>query len=215
MKQKITVLTVATLFLGMILYGQAREASVMIDNANRHAVMIAIDQSEKISGEALQQRMARSGLKERPKDGVSSYKGVTMSEISPDKVDIYTKVEAGPNNSSVVYMAVSRGYNNFTNGGTDSVITENVKTFLLSFVQDANYHFADVGITGQASDIAKGEKDYQRLLDEQRSLQKKKAEIDNKLVDIQSRISVMSDSLGRKRTGLEESKTRRANMPNQ
>src|SRR5688572_119593 len=105
---KIILFSSATLFAGTALYAQARDASVMIDKENRNAVMITIDQPEKITYEALQQRMERSGLKEKEKKGIVSYQGVTLSEISPDKVDIYTKVEAGPNNSSVVYMAVSR-----------------------------------------------------------------------------------------------------------
>ena len=109
---KILLLSSATLFTGTAMYAQARDASVMIDKENRNAVMITIDQPEKITYEALQQRMERSGLKEKEKKGIVSYKGVTLSEISPDKIDIYTKVEAGPNNSSVVYMAVSRGYDN-------------------------------------------------------------------------------------------------------
>src|ERR1700722_1508262 len=109
---KITALTFFTLLSGTLMYGQARDASVMIDNENRSAVMITIDQPEKITGDALQQRLERSGLKDKARNGVLRYKGVILSEISPDKVDIYTKVEQGPNNSSVVYMAVSRGYNN-------------------------------------------------------------------------------------------------------
>jgi hypothetical protein len=46
-------------------------------------------------------------------------------------LDIYTKVEEGPNNSSVVYMAVSKGYDNFASVA-DSAITQNVKAFLES-----------------------------------------------------------------------------------
>ena len=42
------------------MYGQARDASVMIDKENRNAVMIVIDQPEKITRDALQQRLERS-----------------------------------------------------------------------------------------------------------------------------------------------------------
>ena len=66
---KIILLSSATLFAGTALYAQARDASVMIDKENRNAVMITIDQPEKITNEALQQRMERSGLKEKEKKG--------------------------------------------------------------------------------------------------------------------------------------------------
>jgi hypothetical protein len=209
---KIIMLTAASLFSGIFLYGQAREASVMIDKENRNAVMITIDQPEKITRDALNQRLERSGLKERPRNGVVSYKGVTLSEISPDKVDIYTKVEEGPNNSSVVYMAVSRGYNNFTNSSVDSTITENVKTFLQSLVKDANYHSADVGIKNQIKDVVKDEKSYQRLLDEQRELQKKKAEIESRLAEILNELNAKEQGINKKKSGVEDAKAKRSNI---
>lgn len=212
---KILLLSSATLFTGTAMYAQARDASVMIDKENRNAVMITIDQPEKITNEALQERMERSGLKEKEKKGIVSYKGVTLSEISPDKVDIYTKVEAGPNNSSVVYMAVSRGYDNFTNTTVDSTITQNVKTFLESFVKDAANHSADVGIKNQIKDVIKDEKNYQRLLEEQRDLQKKKLNIDNRLKEIQNELSVQEEGINKKKSGVEDAKVKRSNINGQ
>ena len=209
---KTILLASATLFTGTLLLAQARDASVMIDKENRNAVMITIDQPEKITYDALQQRMERSGLKEKEKKGIVSYKGVTLSEISPDKVDIYTKVETGPNNSSVVYMAVSRGYNNFTNTTVDSNITQNVKTFLESFVKDAATHSADVGIGNQIKDVNKDEKNYQRLLDEQRDLQKKKLNIDNRLAEIQNELNVREEGINKKKSGVEDAKVKRNNI---
>jgi len=197
------------------MYGQARDASVMIDKENRNAVMIVIDQPEKITRDALQQRLERSGLKERSKEGVIKYKGVILSEISPDKVDIYTKVEAGPNNSSVVYMAVSRGYDNFTNNVADSAITQNVKIFLESLVKDANTQSADVGIKNQIKGVVNDEKEYVRLLDEQKDLQKKKSIIDNRLVEIQNELNLRAEEINKKKTGVEDAKTKRGNIKGQ
>ena len=202
----------AFLFSGIFMYGQARDASFMVDNENRNAVTITINQPEKITVDALQQRMERSGLKSRVRNGIMSFKGVVLSEISPDKVDIYTKVEKGPNNSSVVYMAVSRGYNNFTNNATDSGIMQNARIFLESFVKDADYHSADVDISKQVSDINKDEKAYQGLLDEQRDLQKQKSAIENRLTEIQTELAVRSESLNKKKSGMEEAKVKRSNI---
>lgn len=210
----ILLFTVAFLFT-TFMYGQPKDASVMIDNENRNAVMIVIDQPDKITREALQQRMERSGLKERERNGVVKYKGVTLSEISQDKVDIYTKVEKGPNNSSVVYMAVSRGYNNFTNTTVDSNITQNVKIFLGSLVKDAASHSTDVDISKQVTDVNNDEKSYQRLLDEQLDLQKKKSNIENRLVEIQNEINVKAEGLKKKKIGVEEARAKRINANNQ
>ena len=214
--KNLRILLLSTIFVisGLFMYGQARDASVMIDKENRNAVMIAIDQPEKITRDALQQRLERSGLKERSKEGVIRYKGVILSEISPDKLDIYTKVEAGPNNSSVVYMAVSRGYDNFTNVA-DSTITQNVKTFLESLVMDADNQSADIGIKNQIKGVADDEKKYTRLLVEQRDLQKQKSVIDNRLVEIQNELNIRSEEINKKKSGVEDAKVKRANKNGQ
>ena len=209
---KVVLLSAIAFFSGLFLYGQAKEASVMIDNQNRSAVMISITQPDQITADALQQRMERSGLKDKGKNNVWTYKGVTLSEISPDKVDIYTKVEKGPNNTSVVYMAVSRGYNNFTSGATDSLITENVKTFLQSLVKDADLRYADVGISNQINDVNKDQKAYQKLLDEQGDLQKKKTKLDNRLTEIQNELVTRQDAMTKKKADMEDAKARRAAM---
>lgn len=216
MKLKKTILLIpAILLIGILVHGQAKDASVMIDKENRNAVMITIDQPEKITRDALEQRMERSGLKERERKGIVSYKGVTFSEISPDKVDIYTKVEAGPNNSSVVYMAVSRGYNNFTASVPDSALTQNVKTFLESFVNDADTHSADVGISNQIKDVNKEQKIYQRLLDEKDELLKKKTNIETRLTEIQNELLAREDAINKKKSGVEDAKIKRNNINNQ
>ena len=196
------------------LHGQARDGSVMIDNENRNAEMIVINQPQKVAGDALQLRLERSGLKDKGKDGVFRYKGVILSEISPDKMDIYAKVEAGPNNTSIVYMAVSRGYNNFTNSGADSVIMQNVKTFLESMIKEADERSADVAISLRIDDINKDEKSYQKLLNEQSELQGKKTKIDNRLTEIQTELNSRQESLTKKKADMEDAKTRRANQGN-
>lgn len=211
MKQiKIALLSAIALLSGTYLCGQAKEASLMIDNQNRHAIMIQVDQPEKDTREALMLRLERSGLKEKLRNGVMKYKGVTLSEISPDKLDIFTKVEEGPNNSSVVFMAVSKGYNNFTSSISDSSITQNVKNFLQSFILDAKNHSDDIGISNQLSDIDQDEKKYQQLLDEQATVLKKKAALDNRLLEIQNDLNLRRGDIDKKKVALQDAKTKRS-----
>jgi peptidoglycan hydrolase CwlO-like protein len=172
--------------------------------------MIVINQPVKITTEALQQKLQRAGLDERIKRGAASYKGVTLSEISKDKIDVYTKVETAPNNTSMVYMAVSKGYNNFTNSEADSLITQNTIAFLNSFVKDADNHFADLDISNQMTDVNKSEKQYQHLLDEQRDLEKKKSAIDTRLTEIQNELATRKTDMDKKKSAVEESKIKRS-----
>jgi len=201
---------VAMLSVCSYVIGQAVPVSTMIEKENRNAVMIEINQPAKITTEALQNKLQRAGLDEKVKRGAASYKGVTLSEISKDKIDVYTKVEKGANNTSVVYMAVSKGYNNFTNPGEDSVITQNTIAFLNSFVKDADNHFADLDITSQMSDVKKSEKEYQQLLNEQSDLEKKKTTIDSRLTEIQNELALRKTEIDKRKTAVEASKAKRS-----
>jgi hypothetical protein len=203
-------LAIAMLLVCGYVISQAVPVSTMIEKENRNAVMIVINQPVKIATDALQQKLQRAGLDERIKRGAASYKGVTLSEISKDKIDVYTKVEKAPNNTSAVYMAVSRGYNNFTSSGADSIITQNTIAFLNSFVKDADNHFADVDISNQMGDVNKSEKEYQKLLDEQSDLEKKKANIDSRLAEIQNELATRKTDIDKKKTAVESSKTKRS-----
>ena len=200
----------AMLFACTYVISQAVPVSTMIEKENRNAVMIVINQPVKITTEALQQKLQRAGLDEKIKRGAASYKGVTLSEISKDKIDVYTKVEKAPNNTSMVYMAVSRGYNNFTNSGADSIITENTIAFLNSFVKDADNHFADLDISNQMNDVNKSEKEYQHLLDEQRDLEKKKSSIETRLAEIQNELATRKTEMDKRKSAVEESKNKRS-----
>ena len=201
----------AMLFACAYAIGQAVPVSTMIEKENRNAVMIIINQPVKITTEALHEKLQRSGLDEKAKKGSTSYKGVTLSEISSERIDVYTKVEEAPNNTSAVYMAVSKGYNNFTNSAADSVITQNTIAFLNSFVKDADNHFADVNISGQIGDVNKSEKDYQKLLDEQRNLEKQKSVIDSRLGVILVELASLKTEMDKKKITVEDSKIKRAN----
>lgn len=206
--------TVLVLIIVSPLFSQPRDVSIMIDDVNRNAQMITIDQPEKITRETLRQRFFRSGLKEKSKHGTTRYQGVTLSEISPGKVDIYTKVEEGPNNSTLVYMAVGRENNRFNPEPGDSSIRENVKIFLQSLIKDADYHSADIDISNQINDLNKYEKTYQQLLDEQRSLQKKKSTIERRLVEIGNELTIKEEQINKKKTGVEDAKVKRGSIAN-
>ena len=205
------LMATAMLFACTYAISQAVPVSTMIEKENRNAVMIIINQPVKITTEALHEKLQRSGLNEKAKKGSTSYKGVTLSEISSERIDVYTKVEEAPNNTSAVYMAVSKGYNNFTNSAADSVITQNTIAFLNSFVKDADNHFADVNISGQIGDVNKSEKDYQKLLDEQRNLEKQKSVIDSRLGVILVELASLKTEMDKKKITVEDSKIKRAN----
>lgn len=208
-KSRIFALVATALVSGTLARGQANDGSITIDKETRQAVVITINQPMKITSDALNSRLEASGLKAKTKRGVTTYNKVILPEISPDRVDIYTKVEEGTGNSSIVSMAVSRGYLGLTNSPADSTITVNLKRYLDSFVTDANNHSVEVAINNQVNEVNKEEKNYQKLVDEQSSLNKKKSDIDSRLAEIQRELRSKDEQIIKKKSDLENARAKR------
>ncbi|QEC43157.1 hypothetical protein [Pseudobacter ginsenosidimutans] len=209
MKQIRTGLLLAVAcFPTSVALSQTSDTSVMFNKENRHTVMMSVERPEKEAREALRLRLERSGLKERIVNNVAMYKDVVFPEISPEKIDIYTKVDKGPYNSSVVYMAVSRKNRNFTHGSFDSTLTVQVKTFLQSFTGDANRYSDNADISNQMDDITKEEKYYSQLLDEQTDLKKKRQDIDDKLLEIQNNLLLKRELIDKKKLAVQNARTK-------
>lgn len=206
---KLFALSTAAILTGALAQGQARETVVKIDKEDMRAAVISINQDTKITNNTLNQRLQQSGLNAQYRKGVTTYNRALLPEISPDQLDIYTKVEKGPGNSSIVYMAASRGFTGFTNSAADSTVMVNMKAFLESLVVSANSYSVDMAINNEVNEVNKQEKAYQRLLNEQTDLQKKKSNIDSRLLEIQRELRLKEEEITKKKSDLETARTKR------
>ena len=210
-KLKTLLLVTVVLFSVTITHAQTSVESILIEKQNRNAVKLEIDQPENITSTALEQRFKRSGISgKKSNGGVVVYKGINLSEISTSKLDIYTKV-VKHGTGSIVYMAASKGYDNFA-VTEETEITVNIATFLTAFVKDANYRSVDVDLSAQMQDIAKQEKAYQKLLEDQKDTQKKKVDAEARLIQLQNDITTKSTELDQKKAALEELKAKRTTI---
>jgi hypothetical protein len=202
----LAVMTAAT-------YAQATVESIVIEKKNRNAVKLYIDQPLETTEAALEARLKRSGLNGKRKKGISIYRGVILSEVSPQKLDIYTRVQKR-GVGSVVYMAASKGYDNFTTP-EDQEITYNIVTFLNSFVSDASYRSVDSDLISKQDVIDKQEKAYMKLLEEQKDTEKKKTEAESKLLQLHNDIYYKKTEIERLKAELEDLKIKRTNISQQ
>ena len=215
MKYNKRILFTVVIFMGILsASAQSTEGSVTIDKTNRNALILNLNQPEAVTRAALTKRMDRAGLNGKASSGYTKYSGVTFSEISRDKVDIYTMVKKAPNDGSIIYMAVSRGYDNFISSTNDSATSANTRVFLNSMVAEADNQFTTNTITANTAEINKDEKKYKTLVNEQSSLQKRRAEIDNRLIEIEKELSARSEELTKKKNGLEDLKTKKTTIEN-
>lgn len=207
------IIAIAATVLSVTVYAQATVESIVIQKHNRNAVKLYIDQPEDVTADALAAKLKRSGLNGNKKKGVSIYKGVTLSEISNTKLDIYTRVQK-LGVGSVVYMAASKGYDNFTSP-EDTGITNKIIVFLNNFIPDANYRSVDVDLTVQQASIEKQEKAYQKLLEEQKDTEKKKSDAEVKLLQLQNDIYAKQVEIDKLKAELDDLKAKRSTINQQ
>jgi hypothetical protein len=180
------ILTFTMLFAFGQTFAQSTIESIVIEKQNRIAVKLYVDQTPSVTSDALVTKLKRSGLSGKNRRGITIYRGVILSEISSNKMDIYTSVQKS-GKGSVVYMAASRGYDNFSTP-EDTAVTNRIISFLNTLVVEANFRSINIDVTKQNEHIEKQEKEYQKLLQDELDIKKNKADADVKLTQLKYQI---------------------------
>ena len=103
--------------------------------------------------------------------GYIKYAAVTFSELSPNKMDIYTKVEGKKDNSNVI-MLVSTGYDNFIGTATDATTAANTIIFLNKLNDDAVTMKAAIDLADQQKAVKEAEEKLNKSDKEAKKLAK-------------------------------------------
>jgi hypothetical protein len=168
-----------------VCFGQnAKTSSVMINKVTQPCVVMDYYFDVEIIEGALYQKMtnAKLGKGEKTKDGFRLYKGITITEIAPEKMDYYFNVE-DRKQSATVYMLCSKGYDNFLRSDDDSIVIQNIFKYLTSFATDANVFALNQDIEKQNDLIKDGEKKSKNAVEDAERLQKDRAKIESKIAN--------------------------------
>lgn len=209
MKSLLKSLSVAAFLLtaANISYAQnAHESRVSFMKGDQNAIVANYDLPKNVVENALKERLEKAGLsKKSTEKGFMAYKGATWREVSPDKVDVYAKVE-GKGNVSTITMLVSKGYDNFISSTNDPEKVQNVQAFLNSFVKDVNLYQLKLSIASQEEEVKKAEKDLKTTTDNGAKLTKDKEKIEKQITDSQAEQSKKQATLDAAKVKLEELK---------
>lgn len=199
------ILALTMLFAFGQTFAQSTIESIIIEKQNRIAVKLYVDQTPSVTSDALVAKLKRSGLSGKSRRGITIYRGVILSEISSNKMDIYTSVKKS-GKGSVVYMAASRGYDNFSTP-EDTAVTNRIISFLNTLVVEANFRSINIDLTKHNEHIEKQEREYQKLLQDELDIKKNKADADIKLTELRYQIDA-------KRLEIQKLKQERDNLKN-
>lgn len=207
----ILMFSLSALFAQEIAVGTAS-----ISKADRTCVIASYTMPADIIRDALSDKLkkAKIGKGSKVKGGFRVYKGVNLPEIAEDKVDLYTKV-SGKRDKSTLYVAVSRGYDNFITPETDAEDMEKIKVYVQSMIENVNIAKIKVDIASQAKVVKKAEdnkksklKTGENLVSDQKNLEAKLARNKNDQAENKKDVEQASQKLQEEEAQMSELKSK-------
>lgn len=163
-----------------------KETTVESPKGKQTAFVAEYNAPEAVVEAALAQKLETSGLKKSGRTkGFTPYYGVSWTAVSPDQVDVFTKVDSRKGVSTVTLL-VSKGYDNFISTGTDAEKAGKVTAFLTAFGNDVRLYQLGLQIAAQSEAIAKAEKALKDDQDAAERLIRDREKIEKAIVDNKS-----------------------------
>jgi hypothetical protein len=161
----------------------ASVSSIEIAKVSQPCVMATYAFSQDLLDETIKAKFAEAKVESPDKSkGFKIYKGATFPEFGPEKVDIYIKTD-GKKETSICYIAVSKGYDNFMNKNTDEKTIENVTTWLNNLVNAAAKVKLGHDIEDAEAVTKKAEKKYNSSADDGKDYLKDLEKLQKKIED--------------------------------
>src|SRR5690606_37249486 len=114
------------------------------------------------------------------------YKGVNIADFGNTTYDLYFKVNKKSRkekDKSVVYLLISKGYENFAVETTDADLFQKGKAFVSDLLKNAASTDLEKQIAEQEDIANKAEKKYVNSIEEGEDLEKEKKKIEQDITD--------------------------------
>jgi hypothetical protein len=119
-------------------------------------------------------------------DGFYVFNGITLPALNNQKLDMYFKVESKSKqqkDQSIIYLLVSKGYDNFISPEADTATFIAATAFLNGFVAGTDSYRLNLDIEEQEKVVKKAEKKLADLQDDDKTIVKK---IENLQADLRN-----------------------------
>jgi len=173
----------------------AKEAAVKY-RGNEHSGVVAGYQAgdDAVRG-ALLKRLAAAGLTDKKtQKGFYVFSGVNWTEIMPEKIDVYVRVD-GSSSKATAYIMIAKGYDNFISAATDPTAVDNLKNLLNSLTADiADFQKAQA-LAAQQAVVAAAEADAKKAADEAARAAKRQAKAEARHAKKQEKLKTQQRKL--------------------
>jgi hypothetical protein len=150
------------------------------------AIQVSVPYSQQIAEDAIRLEMGKLGYTPSSEKGGLIYKSVRIADIGPDAYDIIFKIQKKgrrENESADIFLAVSRGNNNYVQPNDTDNLPASVKLFSGRFVAWTEAQALEVEIKTQDEKVKSAQKKLQSLTDEGIQLEKKLQKINQDIND--------------------------------
>ena len=178
---------IAFLFSGMSsAYSQSSFTTITINKKIQPGLVLHLPNNTGVAEGTILQKLKETGYSPETKgkffwkknklDGFYVFNGITLPALNNQKVDMYFRVESkssSQKDQSVIYMLVSKGYDNFISPEVDSATFLAATNFLDGFVVTTASYRLNLDIEEQEKVLKNAEKKLVTLQDDEKSLVKK------------------------------------------
>ncbi len=176
------------------------------------AVLTEVPQSASITEDAIKQKLSQLGYNGKETKGVYVFKAIRIPEISDETFDVLLSIERKSRkekDASIVYFAVSRGYENYVKADGDPILVSKIKQYCLNFLPWAEAQALEVDIKNQEDKVKSSEKKLQDYQDDSESLQKKLKKLQDDIEENKKNIEKQKADVENQRKALEILKGKR------
>lgn len=191
--KKYTLLLLLTCgFFGAM--AQSASTSVRYDKSTRPALMLLLPYNEEVSEGTIVQKLKEIGYnpeskgalfwKQNKLNGFYIFKGVELSGMNGQPVDLYFKVE--PKNrkekdKSYIYLMTSKGDEKFVSSETDAATHQAAQNFLNRFTEHSATYKHSLDVKNAEESVKSAEKKYAKLLDDEKDMTRKLEKLQQEL----------------------------------
>ncbi|MBX9784862.1 MAG: hypothetical protein K2X48_16350 [Chitinophagaceae bacterium] len=178
------------------------------------AVALEIPQTSSVTQDAIVKKLAQLGYNGKESKGVVVYKGIRITEISSEPLDIYLSVDRKSRkekDASTVYFAVSGAPGQFVKAGDDAILIQKINAYVNNFPAWAEAEALERDIKDQEYRVKSAEKKASDLQNDSDNLQKRLKKLQDDIEENKKNIEKQKTEMENQRKALDILKARRKN----
>jgi hypothetical protein len=202
-------------------FAQSAFSAITINKKVQPGLLLHLPNNTDVAEGTLLQKLKETGYKpetsgslfwkKNKQDGFYVFNGVQLPALNNQQLDLYFRIEKDKRvkGNSLMYMLVSKGYDNFVSPDVDAVTFQAATAFLNGFVAGNVSFSLQQEIEAQEKAVLNAEKKLGNLQDEEKSLQKKAAQTQASIESNRSDMDLQSKEIANQKTILEGLKAKK------